>query len=268
MSLKATLLFICLLTAAKAFSEDFPSFPSSTTLHPVRGDRHTITVSCTPVRENPSGISCQFLQISVSLKTQPSEVDELISKTIKEIEEEDGYKKNPVAEIKKLCIDDLKKLTEVKKELLESATERARDTRQRYFELIKNACDVTTAAQAKSLMEDLITITTEWESLTCNVWSNSWTEDFVHKVSGDGRSYWLAQPDPSGECGAINVSTLRNNAQDEYFWDYESRRIVTNKSGATALGAQCKDVPERTAAYQWRPATHHVDCQEIKFGFM
>jgi len=254
-----------LIFPISAYAE-FPIYPTTTIIHPKNGDRNAIYVDCDLKTLNPETIECSFFQMTLSLKTNPDEVEEKIAKLIKYLETDKRFLKDPVEEVKKLCFKDKQSESYNKlwKEVKNMEEGKAKEYKKFIFALGEKSCDISTAEEAKSLSRKLIEISTNFETVSCKVWSNTWKETFEYKKNYNQPSYWLAQPKPSGDCGVINVSTFKQ-VENKMFWDYESRRIVTNKEGEGLLW-KCDTLEERTVSYGWDSEATSIECQEVSFG--
>ncbi|MEJ1341046.1 MAG: hypothetical protein RPU34_17075 [Candidatus Sedimenticola sp. (ex Thyasira tokunagai)] len=255
-------LVICLAPSISNAS-GFPKAPSTSMLHDQSGARNAVQMSCIPNYQNQS-LKCQFFQMSVSYALNPEELDASIAKELRKIETNEDYLgKEPLKEIRQLCFSESKEGNKVKLHLNKMKSGPKKIYVERMLEISDEACNVTTIKKAKEIMVKLVQLNKQWQSVTCKVWPNTWEEVFRHK-STVGSQYWVSEAEPQGECGVINVSTLKKDG--DYFWKYESKRVVTNREGG-ALLLSCKDIEERSIAYSWRSKEHNVDCKEIKFGF-
>lgn len=64
-------------------------------------------------------------------------------------------------------------------------------------------------------MTKLVKLNKQWQSVTCKVWPNTWEEVFRHKSTIDNQ-YWVSEAEPNGDCGVINIFTLKKDS--DYFW--------------------------------------------------
>ena len=75
----------------------------------------------------------------------------------------------------------------------------------------------------------------------------------------------MARNGPSGDCGIVLVSTLKQHADYPIFWNYESQKIITNKAGDGIL-LSCAELDEERTLHTWRNVEHEVDCDVFTFG--
>ena len=254
-----------LFLTADLFAVDYPAYPTAILLYDDSGARNALEIDCEPDIEQ-GVIKCAFYQMSVSYKLDHKDHDAAVQKEIKRIHEES---KGSSEEIFK-TVNELCQLAVQSKEKFDEHIQNASaGSHKAYLEsmygVMNRFCNVKTLKEAQDVFIELTKISKAWETQTCKVWPNVWSETFSYKSTYDG-SYWLASTEPSGPCGVINVSTLRKDKKDKYFWQYESKRIITNNEGKMLLSS-CSVLEERTVLYTWRPKEHDVDCKVIKFGF-
>lgn len=258
-----TLPLVFLLSISVSKASEFPEAPSITLLHDQSGARNAIQISCEPNYQNQT-LKCQFFQMTVSYALNPEELDAAIAKEIYEIENNKEYLgKELLQEIKQFCFIKDKDGEKIKSHLEKIKLGPKRDYVESMLKITNKACKVTTISKAKEIMAQLVRLNMQWQAVTCKVRPNTWEEVFHHKVTINN-PYWISDVKPQGECGVINVTTLKKDG--DYFWKYESKRVVTNKEG-NALLLSCKNLEERSLTYAWRSKDHNVDCKEIKFGF-
>ncbi len=260
---KKMLIATLLLGGPSLSIAELPDYPgNSNILHDQSGARNSILMDCSFENRDTGKISCQFFQMSVSYALNPDEYESKLDEELHEIRSPDFVKNEDlVAGAKKACDVYLEGKSEFDKKI-DMAKGSGKEGHQRLVrELLAGACDLKTEEAAKEFFEKLVQISLDWETKTCKVWPNSWEETFTPEYTNDG-FYWLSKSVAHGECGVLNVSTLKKDG--DYFWKYESRRIVTNKEGGGGL-IECSHVEERTAIYSWRSKEHLVNCREIKF---
>ncbi len=258
----------CVLLAMLSFysflieAKEFPDYPTITILHNENGDRNSIQISCSPI-DNKLSIKCQFYQMSVSYEEEPEGLDKKIENEILRVtKSKDFLKKDPIKEVKSLCLKEKKEYGEVIQHFNKMKKGEKKKYMKNVIETLDKACMVNTVKKAKEIISEMTRLDMQWKSKTCKVWPNTWEEIFNYKYTVDNL-YWVTNAEPTGDCGIINVSTLKKDG--DYFWKYESRRVVTNKEGK-ALLLSCKELEERSVIYSWKPKQHEVNCQEIKFG--
>ena len=73
---------------------------------------------------------------------------------------------------------------------------------------------------------------------------------------------------PSGECGLIEVATFERDPAEKLsaFWNYKTRKIVTNKKGTAVLLA-CSALDENEYAYSWKTQDFFKGCDYVRYGF-
>jgi hypothetical protein len=264
-------LLICvgLMLQSSIVWAEFPRYPSHTIFHATNGEKNGIYAICEPHSQSTKRINCRFIQMSVVLKTNPSDFDKELLDAIKSF---DVMKhEDLLTEIRSLChrdsepenaksdwVNHLKKIDEMPEG-------EAKQFSRTVIDLINKSCDVETYKNAKTLAIELVTKTLKWETVSCKIWPNVWEESFEYKIDQLNAPYWLAQSSPQGACGVINISTFKDDYSN-YLFDYETKRIVTNKEGGIPGIGDCSDTDERTVKYSWTAATIPLACKQVTFG--
>jgi hypothetical protein len=76
---------------------------------------------------------------------------------------------------------------------------------------------------------------------------------------------WISQEGPSGSCGTVNISTLKQDKPlGSVFWVYTQKRIFTNPSGVLANGVACSKFSEQLTTYSWQTPPTLADCKYIQ----
>ncbi|HIB77547.1 MAG TPA: hypothetical protein EYO58_08030 [Flavobacteriales bacterium] len=244
-----------------AHAGNFPAYPPALLLYPESGERNSVQISCEQTG-NPREILCHFYQMSVSYVLDPADLDGEIKKEIARYSGDEYTGEDILDQIKGMCRDSDKFIEAFEKK---SESDDVPDRIATYVGLMRETCSLSTDEEVESFLKKMVRFQKTTESKTCKVWPNTWDETFSYNSTGDG-SYWISKADPSGVCGIINVSTLRQ--VDEIFWGYDSRRVVTNREGSGSfMSLSCDSFEDRKVAYSWRPNDHYVMCEKIKFNF-
>lgn len=111
------------------------------------------------------------------------------------------------------------------------------------------------------------------ESTTCRVGSHSWKEVFQKAPPNysdpENLPVWISKSEPSGDCGIVLLNRFEQVAISDSkvkFWNYVSRKAITNPNGQMLLGGQCKDLDEESYLYSWRSRDVFLECKTIKFS--
>jgi hypothetical protein len=139
--------------------------------------------------------------------------------------------------------------------------------------------DTTTALERvckKKTIENINTLRNlllKAESTTCRVGSHSWKEVFQKGPPSysdtENLPVWISKSEPSGDCGIVLLNRFEQVEVSESkfkFWNYISRKAITNPKGTMLLGGQCKDLDEESYLYSWRNRDIFLDCKTIKFS--
>ena len=125
-----------------------------------------------------------------------------------------------------------------------------------------DSCDIKTSPAAKEIVLRLTKLDIEREAAKCKVWPNTWNERFEYQPSQDG-GYWVARNGPSGECGVVLVSTLKQHDDYSILWNYESQKIITNKVGDGFL-LSCAVLDEESTLHTWQSVEHEIECDVFR----
>jgi len=244
-------------------SASYPDAPTTIILHDSSGARNAIQLSCNLSADNRT-LMCKFYQMSVSYKLEIDELQDSINAEIYKIKNEKDYLgKDPVKDIQKLCFSKSKDSEEINEHFNKMKSGSKKEYAEKMISIGNDACKAKTIKQVQDVMTKLIILDKEWNTVTCKVWPNIWEETFELQTTLESQ-YWLSKSKPAGECGIINISTIKKD--DKYFWKYSSRRVVTNHEGN--LGSlSCEKFEDRNVSYSWKQKEHSVNCKEIKFGF-
>jgi hypothetical protein len=231
-------------------------------VHDQSGARNSVQMDCNIESRDKREINCQFFQMSVTYALDPDDYASKLDEEIKRVGSQGSDKnENPASEAKKICDLYSDNTSEFDKSFDAALGSRKEKYWRSMREIFIGACNLKTKEATNKLFQKLVRVGLEWEAKTCKVWPNVWAEKFSPEYTKDGY-YWLSKSEPQGECGVLNISTLRKD--DDYFWKYESRRVITNKEGDGGL-IECSSFEDRSVVYSWRPKEHIVDCGEIKF---
>jgi hypothetical protein len=79
---------------------------------------------------------------------------------------------------------------------------------------------------------------------------------------------WISQEGPSGPCGTVNISTLKQEKplgfNANVFWSFTEKRLFTNPSGVLPNGLACSKFPEHTTGYSWQTPLTPAECKYIQ----
>jgi hypothetical protein len=243
-----------------AFTANYAASESSPTrelLQDQSGARNAIRLDCSQNYKRQE-LTCRFVQFTVSYETNPDELDLVIQAEIESVDETDPQEL--LKELKESCpMPEREEAEQVLKNI-------PGGERKVMAELILNSlqdiCKANDAPSVKALLKEIIIAGKRFETMTCTVWPNIWEEVFKYRDTAED-GYWISTEDVSGECGVVNVSTLK---KDRYSWKYDSQRLVTNRDKSDGL-LTCADVEERKVSYSVSTKTHDVNCKQIKFAW-
>lgn len=253
---------ILIFGSQMSLSGDYPDAPSNSFLNDDSGARNAISMACERDYQEEK-LNCKFIQMTVSYELDPNDFNEAVAEEITKINTDDkALGKEPLQEIKKFCFSSHKEKQKIAKHFEEMSKGPRKEYAEKMLAISKEACKAKSIADAKKIHIKLSTLAKKWKTMTCKVWPNSWNETFFHHNTIDAQ-YWVTKSEPQGDCGMINISTLKKDG--DYFWKYESKRIITNKEGSSTL-LSCDKFEDRTVKYTWKTKEHDVNCKVIKFG--
>lgn len=254
--------YIALLSIVISTYANSSNSPRVGFLYDQSGSKNAIQMDCKKINQSEF-LKCDFIQTTVSYEVEPNKKQEIIQAEInKALNDTSYWDDNSVNEIKSLCSESSQDARKIKEHFKDMLHGHKKNYASKMLNIMDDACDIETVQDAKTLTIELIKVDIESKTTHCKVWPHTWTETF-EKVAAPTGNYWLSKSSPTGDCGILNVSTLKKNSK--YFWNYESTRLVTNKSGQTISGS-CKEIEERKVFYTWKSQEHDVNCQTITFG--
>jgi hypothetical protein len=112
----------------------------------------------------------------------------------------------------------------------------------------------------------VIEVSTDRKIGTCKAFNSHAKMQF--KTNGQTPN-WISQEGPSGPCGTVNISTLKQEKPLGYdvkgvFWSYTQKRIFTNPSGVLSNGVACSKFAEHTTNYSWQTPSTLAGCKYIQ----
>jgi len=104
----------------------------------------------------------------------------------------------------------------------------------------------------------------ETELKTCGVSSNSFTQQFSRQGQSS-RNVWVVEDKPTGPCGVVQLDRFQLENKKLGFWNYYSRKAVTNPSGI-AIIIPCSKLDQNEYKFSWKSREIHLNCQIMKFS--
>lgn len=137
------------------------------------------------------------------------------------------------------------------------------------MELLARLCKSPNQASFDALTEHSV----KTEARTCKVGSHRWTEVFqlTPNIYGSGSvtPVWTSKDSPSGPCGTVmlnrfeQVDSATGNLK---FWQYISRKAITNPNGELPGIGKCSNFDEATYTYSWKSRELYLNCSIIEFS--
>ncbi|MCB0753350.1 MAG: hypothetical protein KDC52_17900 [Ignavibacteriae bacterium] len=114
----------------------------------------------------------------------------------------------------------------------------------------------------KSVIFELISLTQLIKTQTCEINTmNSWDETF--KLQNGG--IWLANETGYSDCGVVNISTFKKDIEQDFFWQYHSKRVVTNPEAKGGI-IPCNLLEERETLYRYINQEYEMNCKYVKIN--
>ncbi|GAB3370020.1 hypothetical protein NCG89_09195 [Spongiibacter taiwanensis] len=231
-------------------------YPTLGTVHGTV-DNDAIRFDCKP--DSKETISCDFIQVSTTHAAKESDWPK------RKRAAETSFKKMTPAELKEE-LSGVCKFTIQLEGILAGTVEPPDPTmwaalsaeEVKFFEksavASKRMCDKPSAENLAAIGR----VSFERELRTCKISINPFTQRF-RKSSGG----WSVISEPTGECGIVQLSKFEK--AENIFWNYTSRKAVTNPQNEMLLGIKCSDLDEGVYPYVWNGSDKHMQCDFIDY---
>ena len=132
-----------------------------------------------------------------------------------------------------------------------------------FIKLSKSALEYCKTPDKSNFLK-MITTGHDKKSRTCKVSSNSFKQKFekVDLISDT----WRVVPEATGPCGIIQLDRLELVNKKYSFWNYISKKAITNPDGQAGL-LKCNQLDENEYVYSWKKREIALNCDYIDFGF-
>jgi len=118
-------------------------------------------------------------------------------------------------------------------------------------------CDID--ASGRSMIcrfQQLFLTTADAAPNTCLVTTNGYQRRFEKQGTTD----WVSREGPDGDCGIVDVATLRDNGGVR--WTMEMRKIVTRRDAS----ARCRAADETSETLSWQNVRRELPCKYVQPG--
>ena len=110
----------------------------------------------------------------------------------------------------------------------------------------------------------IITIEHDKKTRTCKVSSNSFKQKFE---KADLKSNtWRVIPEAKGTCGIIQLDRFELDNKKFSFWNYISKKAITNPKGKGLL-LNCNKLDETEYIFSWKKREIALNCDYIDFSY-
>lgn len=124
-----------------------------------------------------------------------------------------------------------------------------------FFNAIADAC----ANPNLNTVRRVIEVFTDRKIRTCKV-LNLYSK--IQFKWNEQTQNWISQEGPSGSCGTVNISTLKQDKPR--LWFYAQKRVFTNPSGVLPNGVACSKFSEQMTSYSWQTPPTLAECRYIQ----
>jgi hypothetical protein len=133
----------------------------------------------------------------------------------------------------------------------------ANASRPAALEFEAGECDID--ASGRSMIcrfQQLFLTTADAAPNTCLVTTNGYERRFEKQGATD----WVSREGPDGDCGIVDVATLRDNGGVR--WTMEMRKIVTRRDAS----ARCRAADEAPETLSWQNVRRELPCRFVQPG--
>ena len=273
------LVISCLSVSAFAGND----YPTTGTVYNTKEDS-SIMYNCSKARDEK--LECELVQTFVRKQTKPSEWNKKLAEAkkqmpdaVKELSKDNG------SSCKLMSV--LARTLDGKLNLKEAAEETPKNSifdQKGFFKYIKGMSEskrqemyaLATAMEefCKTKSEEsyikVAKLGIEKEMHTCRIGSNPFKETFKWVSDYSGKGAWVAEAQPSGACGVVQLNRFETGLVDGKFtlWNYIAKKAVTNPKGEAPFIGKCADALDQDEyLYNWKNERDSLmDCKYIEFS--
>ncbi|MEW8318542.1 MAG: hypothetical protein AB2660_01320 [Candidatus Thiodiazotropha sp.] len=229
-------------------------------------ETHSLAYECE--QNEDYSLTCDFTQVMVRKKAKPGDITEAITKAKKEFSKGVKFKEKECAMFKTLVDVIEGKMKPPKEGSINKLSDKEKEDFRELGEKMLKFCD---SNSEKDYIE-IAKYDHDKKTKTCLVATNRFSQTF--DIVSDAMSInevWVVKSKPEGPCGVIHLSRFEQdklNDSNFTFWNYVTKKAVTNPKGKTLLGLECKELDEDEYTYDWRSETHTLGCEYIEFSYL
>lgn len=228
-------------------------------------ERYSLTYHCEPVRNEQ--ITCEFVQTGVYAKATYADLPGALDKAIKQFATEKPPTPQECTAYREMLAIVEGKKTAPRPEGLADMSQVEKGDTQQLAKALTTYCDTSSEEAFLALTR----IAQERDRRTCKVFSLSFRQTFRQVSEVKGRIVWVAQDQPDGPCGIVQLSRfepeeVKLGTGTITQWAYIARKAITNPSAELFPGGKCTGFDERSYKYDWRPKEHQLSCDYIAFS--
>lgn len=228
-------------------------------------ESNSLTYRCEPVRAGQ--LTCDFVQTAVRFKATIAQLPSVIKRARQQYRSEKPPTAQDCGTFREIADVLEGKKVAPKPEAVVAMSQVERADGLRSTKLLVAYCD-------KPTEENLVAMVTAGHSKdrrTCQASSHTYKQSFRLAAEASGRPVWLAQSNPEGPCGIVQLSRFepeetKIGTSKFTNWKYIARKAITNPSAELLPNAKCSVLDEAPYTYDWRSKEHQMSCDYIEFS--
>ena len=218
-----------------------------------------LVFQCT--KESSTFIDCQFTQTSVRKKLENKKLSSTVATEMSQF-------KNAVKECNGEINETLDILEGRKEPPIKDSISKMSDLQKKDMLSISRAFSDFCKVKTENAYEKAVYAINELETRTCSVSSNSFKQSFRLINDEINNTYsWVVDSTPTGSCGIVQLSRFEPvKLGNIIFWNYISRKAITNPKGKGFLNLSCGDLDQKEYLYDSSSHEQAMQCDYINFS--
>ena len=208
-------------------------------------------------------LECDFIQVRITKKLDPSKVEEEINRLM-------GYEETVSEEScqEQQLINDVLKGKKTQPAEWEDGLSDLTEYERQYTITLTDSIIKYCSTKSKKDLRAFFTIAALKETRTCSVNNQSFKQQFKFIAGPEGKNpTWVVKDSPNGTCGMINLSRFELDTNSSInIWNYISRRAITNPNAMYSEGVSCNEFEQNETLFDWRAKELTMECDFINFG--
>jgi hypothetical protein len=213
--------------------------------------------------KNAATLDCKMSSIRIKTKLDPKDIPRTLQEVRTNIQEHVEQFSDPrtCAELKEGKLDTVLREGPERVQGLRGENESTASSLDTLLSSIgtllplwRAACEKPSEDTLMPLVEYLV----DRESRMCKIHKLDFTMRFKRQSEG----LWVSNEGPSGLCGRIVVTQLRDQTGNGLFWEWKAKYIYTNP-----LEPFCEEFGEVIEAFSTRVSQKELHCERFEYGF-